>query len=287
MKILFIGATGMLGKPVARELISAGFDCILFGRDRKKLEALFPGVTIIQGDILNPQSLDAALKGIDTVYCNLSVTQQSGIKDPQPEREGIEHILAAAKNNGISRLGYLSSLVHRYEGMNGFRWWAFQLKEDAVKKIKASGIPYTIFYPSTFMETYPFQMMRGNKIAALGRSVAPMWFIAAADYARQVSRSFQMPGNDNREYSIQGPAAYTFDEANKIFVKHYTKKKLGILKAPVWLMKFMGNFSNQYNYAWHICEALNKYPEKFESQQAWDELGQPITTLAAYAASNP
>jgi len=287
MKILFIGGTGMLGKPVAQELIRAGFDCTFFGRDLDKLKAIFPEANIIQGDILDMQSLESAMKGMDTVYCNLSVTQHSGMKDPQPEREGIDHILAAAIKNGITRLGYLSSLVHRYEGMNGFSWWAFRMKEEAVQKIKASGIPYTIFYPSTFMETFPFQMLRGNKIASLGRSVAPMWFIAAADYAKQVSRSFQQPGNDNREYAIQGPAAYTFEEANRIFITHYTKKKLGILKAPIWLMKFLGLFANQYNYAWHICEALNKYPEKFESQLTWDELGQPATTLAAYAASNP
>ena len=33
MKILFIGATGMLGKPVAKELINSGFDVTLLARD--------------------------------------------------------------------------------------------------------------------------------------------------------------------------------------------------------------------------------------------------------------
>jgi len=287
MKILIIGASGMLGNPVAEELIRAGFDYSLLGRDPIKLKAIFPGTTILQGDILDLQSLTNAMKGMDAVYCNLSVTQKSGKKDPQPEREGLNNILTAAKHNGISRIAYISSLVHLYEGMNGFSWWAFQIKQDAVQKIKQSGIPYTIFYPSTFMETYPHQMMRGNKIAVLGKSIAPMWFIAAADFAIQVSRSFQKPGNDSRENTIQGPAAYTFEEANTIFIANYTQKKLGIMKAPIWLMKLLGLFSNQYDYAWHICEALNKYPEKFESQRTWEELGQPKITLADYAASNP
>lgn len=287
MKLLFIGATGMLGKPVAQELIRAGFDCTLSGRDPVKLKTTFPEAKIIQGDILDLQSLQTAMKGMDAVYCNLSVLQDSREKDPQPEREGLNNILVAAKENGINRIAYISSLVHQYEGMNGFSWWAFRIKQDAVQKIKASGIPYTIFYPSTFMETYPYQMMRGNKIAVLGKSIAPMWFIAAADFAKQVSLSFQKPGADNREYSIQGPEAYTFEEANKIFTSHYTKKKLGMMKAPIWLVKFLGIFVPTFNYGWHICEALNKYPEKFESEKAWEELGQPRITLADYAASNP
>jgi hypothetical protein len=35
-----------------------------------------------------------------------------------------------------------------------------------------------------------------------------------------------------------------------------------------------GIFIQRFNYGWHICEALNKYPEKMDSQQTWNELGK-------------
>ncbi len=282
-KILIIGATGMLGKPVAQALIAAGFNVTLLGRDENKLRASFPHATIIKGDVLDKESLVKALQGQEAVYSNLSVLQTSRQRDPQPEREGIDNIIAAAKQAGIRRLANISSLVHQYNGMNGFRWWAFDIKHAAVEKIKASGIPYTIFYPSTFMETYPYQMMRGNKVAVLGKSIMPMWFIAAADYGRQVARSFAFTDNKSREYAIQGPEAYTFDEANKVFIENYPKAALKTMKVPLGIMKFMGNFSQKFNYGWHICEALNNYPEKFESELAWQELGKPETTLAKFA----
>lgn len=282
-KILIIGATGMLGKPVAQALIAAGFNVTLLGRDKNKLRASFPHATIIKGDVLDKESLVKALQGQEAVYSNLSVLQTSREKDPQPEREGIDNIIAAAKKAGIQRLANISSLVHLYNGMNGFRWWAFDIKHAAVEKIKASGIPYTIFYPSTFMETYPYQMMRGNKVAVLGKSVMPMWFIAAADYGRQVARSLSVTDNKNREYAIQGPEAYTFDEANTIFIENYSKAPLKTMKIPLSIMKFMGIFIQKFNYGWHICEALNNYPEKFESESTWQELGKPETTLARFA----
>ncbi len=284
MKILFIGASGMLGKPVVIELIRAGFDLALLARNPAKLQSLFPGQRTVQADILNPVSLLKAMEGIDTVYCNLSILPSTTEKSPQPEREGIDNILAAAKASGVKRIAYLSSLVHRYEGMNGFHWWAFRVKNNAVQRIRESGIPYTIFYPSTFMETYPYQMMKGNRIAMVGHSVAPMWFIAGEDYGRQVAQSFRLLTNENREYSIQGPEPFTFGEANGVFAGHYKKAKLGRLKAPIGLMKFLGVFSPTYNYAWHIIDALNNYPEKFESETSWKELGKPGITLAAYAA---
>lgn len=285
MKILFVGATGMLGKPVAKELARQGFDLTLFGRDISKLQTLFPGVKTAQGDIFDKQGLVNAMHGMVAVYCNLSVLPASTENDPQPEREGIENIIAAAKETGIKRIAYISSLVHRYEGMNNFKWWAFRLKGAAIEKIKSSGIPYTIFYPSTFMECYPYQMLRGNKIGVLGKSVAPMWFIAADDFAKQVAESFRILKDENREYAIQGPEPYTFSEANDIFRKHYKKAKLGITKAPLGIAKFMGLFSQKFNYIGHICEALNKYPESFESADTWKELGKPEITLARFAES--
>ena len=285
MKILFIGATGMLGKPVAAQLIQSGFDVTLLARDTAKAQLLFPSTKVVQGDVFDKTSLVKAFAQMDTIYMNLSIEQSSKEKDPHAEREGVENIVAAAKETGIRRLAYLSSLVHFYEGMNGFSWWAFRNKNASVERIKASGIPYSIFYPSTFMETFPYQMMRGNKIALLGKSIALMWFIAAADYANQVARSFEIAGHENKEYNIQGPEAFTFDEAAKIFIANYKKAKLSTMKVPMNLMKFFGNFVQKFNYAWHICEALNKYPEKMDSQQTWNELGKPVTRLADYAKS--
>jgi hypothetical protein len=57
------------------------------------------------------------------------------------------------------------------------------------------------------------------------------------------------------------------------------------MKAPLAPLKFLGLFNQRINYAYHICEAMNKYPEKFESENAWDDLGKPTITLADYAAS--
>ncbi len=283
MKIVFIGASGMLGNPVARQLISDGHELTLLGRDEEKLKKLFPSAIIAKGDVYDKESLVKAFAGQHAVYMNLSVRQDSREKDTQTEREGLDNIIAAAKECGISRLVYLSSLVHFYQGMDGFYWWAFRIKESAVQKIKNSGIPYTIFYPSTFMETFPYQMMRGKKVAAMGKSLMPMWFIAADDYARQVARSFEILKNENKEYNVQGQDPLTFAEATNIFIDNYKKTKLSILRMPIGVAKFAGVFSPKLNYVWHICEALNRYPEKFESQQTWNELGKPATRLADFA----
>jgi uncharacterized protein YbjT (DUF2867 family) len=151
-KLLFIGASGMLGKPVALELIRAGFRLTLLARDVEKMETLFPNIAVVKGDVFDIASLESAMKGHEIVYLNLSVAQTSKNSDRQPEREGIKNIIEAAKKTGIKRIAYISSLVKNYEGMNSFNWWSFQIKQAAVDTIKRSGLNYSIFYPSTFME---------------------------------------------------------------------------------------------------------------------------------------
>ena len=168
--------------------------------------------------------------------------------------------------------------------MNGFNWWSFEIKNNAVEMIKRSGISYSIFYPSTFMETLDHQMKKGNKLMLVGRSEAPMWFIASGDYAKQVVKAFQIAGSSNQEYIIQGTEPYTFSEAAKIFKDSYTQP-LKIMKVPINIPRFLGKFVQMINYGANICEALNKYPEKFEATKTWIDLGKPSISLAQYASS--
>lgn len=283
-KILIIGASGMLGKPVTLELMRAGFPVTLLARDVEKMKRLFPNAAVIGGDVLDVASLEAAMAGQEIVYANLSVAQSSKKNDPQPEREGVANIIEAAKRSGIKRIAYLSSLIKNYQGMNGFNWWAFQIKQDAVNAIKGSGLNYSIFYPSTFMECLDKQMLQGTRVMLAGKSEAPMWFIAGKDFGVQVAWALKKAGDTNQEYNIQGLEPFTSDEAAKVFIQH-AKSPLKIMKAPLAPLKYLGLLNQRMNYAYHICEALNKYPEKFESENTWNDLGKPSTTLAEYAAS--
>ena len=117
----------------------------------------------------------------------------------------------------------------------------------------------------------------------LGDSVAPMWFIAAEDFAKQVAIALQF--NGNKEYVIQGLEPFTFDEAAKVMTGNSKKKKLKIIKAPIGLIRFFGKFNARMNYGARICEALNKYPEKFESEETWKELGKPVISLKDFAST--
>ncbi len=285
MKIAMFGATGMLGKPVAERLTTEGHTLTALVRPGKE-KHVPPSCNIVVGDLKNRKDIRETISGCEAIYLSLSVAQSSTERDFQPEREGILLVLEEAVKEGIQVIGYLSSLVQQYQGMNGFSWWAFRLKNQAVETLKKHSIPCIIFRPSTFMENFDQGSYRqGGNIALSGTSKHPMYFIAGRDYARMVANALAKYKGSNVEYTIQGTEAFTADEAAKIFVSHYKKEKMKIVKLPFWMLRLFGKLTPTFNYGANIVEALNNYPEHFEGTNAWEQLGKPVLTLKEYAES--
>jgi uncharacterized protein YbjT (DUF2867 family) len=281
--IAVIGATGMLGKPVTEELAKAGFTIRTIARSVDKARQILPSeIEVVEGNVKEIASLQKGFEGMDSVYISLSSYPNERNAKFKTEFNGINNIRKAAEAKGIKRIGYLSSLVQNYEGID---WWVFKIKRLACDILNESAIPTTIFYPSSFYENLSQLQLKGNRIMLAGNQKTQSWWIGAHDYGKQVARSFQVLDDENREYSIQGPKPYNFDEAAEVFINHYQPKDLKTLKAPLGIFKYLGWFSNEMDFQYHILYAINHYDEQFQSEQTWHELGKPETTLVAFAKS--
>lgn len=152
--------------------------------------------------------------------------------------------------------------------------------------VKASGLDYVIFHPSNFMENFlpggPYR--QGKKVVLAGKSEHPMHYIAGRDYARQVVAAFERlrPGQ-SATYDVQGPEAFTADQAADVFLANYTAEKLTISRAPLGLLKVLGWVVPQLAYGYRIVYALNHYPEPFTAAPTNGALGPAGTTLAEFA----
>jgi uncharacterized protein YbjT (DUF2867 family) len=281
-KIGVIGGTGMLGQPVVKALVSAGYNVVLLVRDKLKAQQVFSDtVTYIQGNLINSDDIRELIHQSDALYINLSVPQNSTIQDFQPERDGLKKIVVEAeKSYRIKHIAYLSSLSQFYTGRNH---WVLQLKRDSVEQVKQGATPYTIFYPSVFMESLPFKQMIGRFLVYAGRSPVKLWWIAAEDYARQVAKSFSLDLTESREYVMQGPQGLTMKEAVSVFTKNYRHRKVWKLRVPLWAIKMAGRYNREANYGYQIMDSIINYPEKFDAEKTWKELGKPGISLKQYA----
>ena len=136
----------MIGQPVTKAFINAGFNVTLLVRNRNLGEKIFgSNIKIIQGNLNDLNGIEKFLDGQERLYLNLSVEPESSKMDFQAEREGLDNVILAAKKTGIKRIGSISSLVHNYQGQNGFDWWVFDIKKQAISKIRNSGLTYSFF----------------------------------------------------------------------------------------------------------------------------------------------
>jgi uncharacterized protein YbjT (DUF2867 family) len=280
-KITVIGATGMIGMPVTQELIKAGFEITAFVRNIEKETHIFPsGVHFVQGDLKNKADISNAIKDADAVYISISSGPNDKENGFNPEAGGVDNIIAVLKTSSVKQVGFLSSFLARnYDG----DWWAMNAKKQATQKIKNSGIPYTIFYPSNFMQNFNGGMRDGKKINIIGASNEKSWWIDAEDFGKQVANAFRTEKSLNREYAVQGLEPLTTAEATLIFVENHTKEKLTIAKLPMGVAKFLSFFVKPLRYAVPLIKVMNNNKETFEAQQTWEELGKPTITVGKFA----
>jgi farnesol dehydrogenase len=113
MKVLLTGATGFLGRAVARRLAARGHALRVLARPTSRLEGLPEGFEVAAGDVTDALSMNAAAEGCDAVVHMAALVK---IWVPDPERfeavnvGGLENALAAARA-ASARLVYTSSFI--------------------------------------------------------------------------------------------------------------------------------------------------------------------------------
>jgi len=138
MTILVTGANGTVGRQVVEQLVKRGADVRALVRDPAK--ANFPaGVAVVQGDLLDPDSVRAAVQGVSTLFLLNAVVPD----------EFTQALIAlnVAKEAGVKHVVYLS-VIHsdRYVNVPHFAG-----KLGVERMIEQMGFSATILRPAYFM----------------------------------------------------------------------------------------------------------------------------------------
>ena len=100
MKVLLTGATGFLGRTVARHLAARGHALRVLARPTSRLEGLPEGFEVATGDVTCPLSLTAAAEGCGAIV-HMAALVRIWVPDPGQFEAvnvgGLRNALAAAR----------------------------------------------------------------------------------------------------------------------------------------------------------------------------------------------
>jgi uncharacterized protein YbjT (DUF2867 family) len=267
--ILVIGATGMLGKPVAKQLLKDGVHVRVLARNPQKAQQILgDGFDIHAGDVADSASLRASLKGVDGIHISL----KGGPTEADFERmdyHATRDIAQLAKESHTPRITLLSAYAVHPEKTDTPESRAKYKGEQALKD---SGVPYTIFRASWFMESLPL-FVQGKTISLIGNQSHPLHWVAAEDYARMVSQSYKSDETLNKELYIFGPEAYTMGDAMKIYAE-----SVGLKVAPIstTMLSVLGTLT--FNTNWKSMAVLMKHYERWGEDGSAEEANRLLGT---------
>ncbi len=188
-KILVAGATGQQGGAVANQLLDKGHSVRALTRkpDSAAAKALAArGAQIVQCDLLDRASLDAALNGVTAVF---AVTTPYG-SDPQTEtKQGIT-MADAAKAAGVFVVFSSVGSADRKTGVPHF-----DSKFEVEKHLRAIGADATIIAPVAFMEgvLYGGEQLKKGVYASALTPTRKLQQIAVADIGAVAVAIFENP----------------------------------------------------------------------------------------------
>jgi len=101
-RVLIVGATGGTGRQLVAQALERGYAVTAFVRDPSRLQLDHPQLTVIQGDVLDYSSVEAAMRGQEAVLSALG--HKRFFYPTRILSKGTHNILRAMEAHGVPRL---------------------------------------------------------------------------------------------------------------------------------------------------------------------------------------
>jgi NADH dehydrogenase len=243
MNILITGITGFVGSHLAERLVREGHRVRGLVRQANARGHLAPNLNIefAQGDVTQPQTLPAALQGMDAVVHLVAIPYEKGSATFETINvNGTRNIVNAAQAAGVKRFMQQSALAadakspYAYLRSKG-------LGEDAVR---ASNLDWTIFRPSVLVgpeDEFTNALARWLVITPLAFPLVgdgqarfqPLWI---EDMVTMFVNALNEPRTIHQTYEIGGPEILTYEQMVKQILFALQRKRW-LIKVPVPLMR--------------------------------------------------
>lgn len=150
MTVLAVGATGSIGRLVVEEAVRQGHAVRALVRTPAKARQLPSEAQVVLGDVTRPDTLSAAMDGIDAIVFTLGSDGAGKVGAKRVDYGGVRNVLRALRSRN-ARIALMTSIgVTNRTGTYNRTTEAHDWKRRSERLVRASGLPYTIVRPGWF-----------------------------------------------------------------------------------------------------------------------------------------
>lgn len=239
---LIVGGTGTLGGNLTRRLLAKGERVRVMTRTPEKAgELKRAGAEVVQGDLLDPPSLEWACAGADVVVAAAhSIFGRGKEASRHVDLQGHIDLIDAAKNACVQRFVYTS--VYGSDPL-AMRVPFNRFKRAVEEYLRGGDLPYTILRATAFMDFHAEEMigrpiLEQGKVTLFGRGENPRNLVAAEDVAQVAVLALEDPEAIGQIIDIGGPENLTPLEVVQLY-ERLAGREAKVRHVPLSLLKVL------------------------------------------------
>ncbi|MEH1777902.1 MAG: SDR family oxidoreductase [Nostoc sp.] len=255
MTLLIVGATGTLGRQVARRAIDEGYKVRCLVRSNKKAAFLKEwGAELVPGNLRYPESLAEALKGVTQVIDASTSRPTDSLSIKQVDWEGKVALIQAAKAAGVERFVFFSILdADKYPEVP-----LMEIKRCTEVFLAESGLNYTILRLAGFMQgligQYGIPILEGQPVWVTGNS-SPIAYMDTQDIAKFAIRALSVPETENQTFPVVGTRAWSAEEIINL-CERLSGKDARVTRMPINLLRAVRVIMRFFQWGWNVADRL-------------------------------
>src|SRR6266446_10489952 len=203
--VLLTGATGTIGRDVARQLSGKGVSVRAGVRDQAKARKQFgSNIAITPFDFENKKTFSEALEGVEKVFLLPPLLPN--------QMEVMNVFVDAAKRAGVRHIVKLSAIgVDDETQPTAVKWHGANERH-----IRESGVAYTFLRPNSFMQNFITYFPPRNGAIYLPWGNGTASFVDTRNIASVAAEVMTSHGHEEKIYTLTGPAALGIADVARI-----------------------------------------------------------------------
>tara|TARA_B100000965_G_scaffold376311_1_gene369472 strand:+ start:3148 stop:4110 length:963 start_codon:yes stop_codon:yes gene_type:complete len=255
MKILLVGATGTLGRQIAKKAIEQGHDVRCIVRNPRKASFLQEwGCELTKGNILRRNDIGYALQDIEAVIDASTSRPDDRESIYKTDWEGKLNLFNECEEKGIKRVIFLSILLTE----NFRNVPLMDVKYCTEKLLEKSDFNYTIFKSAAFMQGVISQFaipILDNQAVWMSGAPTKIAYMNTQDMAKIIVASIENTKTFRSKLPLVGPKAW---DANEIIAlcEKYSNRKAKIFRISDFVIKATQNAVSFFQDSLNVAERL-------------------------------